>query len=113
MPHCIVEYSINLNDESFNNTLMRAVYSATLSSGLFSSNDIKVRAIPYTYYTAQNEEQGFVHVVLKILSGRELEQRSLLSGLVLDELDKLSLNEVSLTVEVIEIEKASYAKVVK
>ena len=113
MPHCIIVYSINLNEEAFRTTLMREVYCATHSSGLFSSDDIKFRAIPYAYYAAQNEQQSFIHVVLKILSGRTLEQRSLLSCSVLEMLDKLTLTQVSLTVEVIEIEGDSYTKVVK
>jgi 5-carboxymethyl-2-hydroxymuconate isomerase len=113
MPHCIIEYSANLNDDAFRSTIMRAVYSGTYSSGLFSSDDIKVRVIPYAYYTAQDQQQSFIHVVLKILSGRSVEQKSLLSGLVLEKLEKLHLTEISLTVEVIEIERASYAKVVR
>jgi 5-carboxymethyl-2-hydroxymuconate isomerase len=113
MPHCVIEYSINLNDDSFRVELMQAVYCATHSSELFDSGDIKVRAIPFAYYAAQNKEQGFVHVVLKILSGRTLKQRSLLSGLVLEKLENLSLLQVSLSVEVVEIERASYAKAIK
>lgn len=53
----------------------------------------------------------FVHVTLKILSGRNTEQKLCLSGAVLESLKTLGLTSVSITVEVVDIDRGSYAKI--
>ncbi|MEN3159738.1 5-carboxymethyl-2-hydroxymuconate Delta-isomerase [Alkalimonas sp. NCh-2] len=110
MPHCIVEHSASLDSE----LILPLVFSGALKSELFETDgsDIKVRAITYYSYVTGPEKADFVHVVVKILSGRTLEQKQLLSKSVLAQLQKLELQTCSLTVEVVDIERASYAKLV-
>ena len=108
MPHCIVEHSASLNSE----LIVPLVFSGAMKSELFEidGSDIKVRAIVYHSYLTGLEKSDFIHVTLKILSGRTVEQKQMLSKSVLDELQRLELQKCSLTVEVMDIERASYSK---
>ncbi len=108
MPHCIIEYSDDLEGKP----LVEAVHQSALDSGLFSSlgSDIKVRAMPYSHYKTGSIEISFVHVTLKILSGRTGEQKSSLTEKVLKQLKALNFIGCSLSVEVVDIDTASYAK---
>jgi len=112
MPHCIIEYSDSLERQLSPDELMHCVYLGALNSKLFEADDIKSRVIPFQHFTSGTIKQNFIHVALKILSGRSSEQRKALSSSVLTELSKLPLSAISLTVEVIEIERSSYSKVV-
>ena len=55
----------------------------------------------------------FIHVTLKILSGRSIEQKTMLSRSVLGMLEMFVLEKASISVEVVDIERESYAKVVR
>ena len=116
MPHCIIEYSKELTQELDIKAVMSAVYSGAVQSSLFSPTDIKVRAIPFKYFYAESEsednnnQQRFIHVCCKILSGRNLDQRQKLSRLVLSHLNKLAIKSVSVSVEIVDMEKDSYNK---
>ena len=85
MPHCIIEHSANIDSE----VLVPLVFDGALKSELFEvdGSDIKVRALPYSSYQTGIGNADFVHVVLKILSGRTSEQKSALSQLVLAQLE--------------------------
>ncbi len=110
MPHCIVEHSTQYNAAR----LIDCVHRGAVTSELFSieGSDIKVRSIPYSHYKTGSVDIGFVHVTLRILPGRTAEQKSKLSGFVLDELKRVITHECSLSVEVVDIDGDSYAKVV-
>lgn len=112
MPHCIIEYSEGLETSTNPTHLMNAVFQGALASTLFTESDIKTRALCYKHYQTGSEQKEFVHVILKILSGRTIEQRHDLSETVLKGLQALELPAVSLTVEVCNMEKPSYAKAV-
>ena len=110
MPHCVVEHSSTINADD----LIPLVFSGALKSELFQANggDIKVRTSSFTNHQSGYSKIDFVHVTLRILSGRNIDQKSMLSQLVLDQLKQLSLANCSLTVEVVDIDRACYAKVV-
>ncbi|WP_299774718.1 5-carboxymethyl-2-hydroxymuconate Delta-isomerase [uncultured Pseudoteredinibacter sp.] len=108
MPHCIIEHSENLSAEP----LIESVFNTVVASGLFSKNgdDVKLRAAKYSGYKVGNSSRGFVHVVLKILSGRSTEQKTELAKIVLGGLQGLAIKNCSFTVEVVDIDTPSYAK---
>ena len=108
MPHCIVEYSAALDAKA----ILTAVFDGALQSELFEPGgaDIKVRAQPFQQHISGAKHRDFIHVQLRILSGRNLEQKQHLSQSVLNQLLKLDLNSCSHTVEVVDIDRASYAK---
>lgn len=108
MPHCVIEHAKDVLPEP----VLKAVFEGALASNLFAEGgkDIKVRAVPVEHFVSGGEEKRFVHVALKILSGRTLEQKQTLSNEVLNQLKALPLSDISLTVEVIDIDRESYAK---
>ncbi|WP_428025573.1 5-carboxymethyl-2-hydroxymuconate Delta-isomerase [Arcobacter sp.] len=110
MPHCIVEHSINLDSDLF----VEKVFMGALSTGLFEPDgrDIKVRALGYSSYMTGPKRSDFIHVSLKILSGRTPKQKLSLSDAVIEELVALAYNDVSITVEVVDMDRDSYRKVI-
>ncbi|MCK9259251.1 MAG: 5-carboxymethyl-2-hydroxymuconate Delta-isomerase [Azoarcus sp.] len=110
MPHCIIEHSAGLDSDQ----LVSEVFTAALNSGLFEEDgsDIKVRALSYGSYLTGPQKSAFIHVELKILSGRTLEQRSHLSSTVVAQLRALGFSGTSITVEVVEMERGSYGKAI-
>jgi 5-carboxymethyl-2-hydroxymuconate isomerase len=112
MPHCIIEYSTEIETSVKPAQLINAVYQGALTSGLFDHNNIKTRSIAFDSYQTGSIKKAFVHVTVKIFSGRNLEQKKTLSNLILSQLKTIDFPSISLTVEVVEMEKESYAKVV-
>ncbi|MEI3775852.1 5-carboxymethyl-2-hydroxymuconate isomerase [Pectobacterium brasiliense] len=108
MPHCIAEHSSDIDV----NALLPAIYRGALESGLFASDgsDIKVRSLAYDSYTTGGERASFIHVAIKVLSGRTEEQKSSLSNRVLQTIEALGLKNLSVTVEVIDMDRLCYAK---
>ena len=111
MPHCIIEYAKDIEPLVAPQKLISAVFQGAAKSQLFAKDShIKTRAIAYDHYQIGTNKNHFVHVTLKILSGRTSEQRQHLSSLVLNELSLLKFTDTSLTVEVCDIDKECYAK---
>lgn len=111
MPHCIIEHSTSLCGDK----IVPLVYAGALNSLLFEADgsDIKVRAVSYDSYQTGDQKADFIHVVVKILSGRSAEKKRRLSEQVLEQLEKLEVAECSVTVEIVDIERESYLKVVR
>ncbi|MBU3002902.1 5-carboxymethyl-2-hydroxymuconate Delta-isomerase [Paraglaciecola arctica] len=112
MPHCIIEYSKNLQQTISVDELMTAVHGYVFSSGLFEESSIKIRAIEYAHYQTGLSDMPFVHLTLKILHGRNHQQKKELSYLVAENLKTHFTSPITLSVEVADIEKVSYKKLV-
>lgn len=110
MPHCILEYAKPLAAKLDSMRLVEAVYQGAFNSGLFEGPDIKTRAIAYDDYLTGTDKTSFIHVTVKILSGRTEEQKQRLSSEVIKTLMALALSDISITVEIVDIDSASYAK---
>lgn len=110
MPHCIIEYAQDIEPEVTPQVLMEKVLAACIASQLFSIDDIKLRAVPYAHYQIGELKRPFVHVEVKMLSGREPEQKLALSQAVLTALSELALTEVETTVEINDTDRAAYSK---
>ena len=110
MPHCVIEYSANLEAACPPARLVEAVQRGALGSGLFEPDHVRTRAIAYTQCISGHQATHFVHVTLKILSGRDQQQKKALSECVLGELESLGLSSISLTVEVSDMDRETYAK---
>jgi len=121
MPHAIIEYSQSLAESAKHKispeSLMASVFDGAKHSKLFDAADIKVRTIAFEHHLSgeipETNDRPFIHVTMKILSGRTLEQRTHLSECVMAALEQLKLESLSLTVEILDIEKASYIKRLK
>lgn len=108
MPHCIIEHSNTIDIEP----VIPCVFEGTKNSNLFepTGNDIKVRAIGYDDYLVGQNKSDFLHITIKILSGRNIQQKQSLSQSVLKQLNQLKLNNCSITIEVMDIDTESYVK---
>ena len=108
MPHCIIEHSPNISPDG----LMHAVFNGALHSQLFLPDgaDIKVRAIAYKNFKIGDGKASFVHVVAKILADRTDEQKQRLSQEIIKKLSGLGHQDISITVEVVDMERQSYQK---
>jgi len=109
MPHCIIEHSSAIDGAH----LLKPVFDGALKSALFDEkgSDIKVRTVSYNDYLTGTEKSDFIHVILKILSGRTEQQKLSLSETMISELKSLNIQHCSLTVEVVDIERSTYSKV--
>lgn len=109
MPHLIIEYAETTVTDIQVDTMMEAVHEAALSTGLFEEANIKTRAIPLKYFHMGNGG-GFIHVQCRIHSGRSEEQKRQLSQAVTRALCEMPLEVKVTTVEVVEMDGASYTK---
>ncbi|WP_024301181.1 5-carboxymethyl-2-hydroxymuconate Delta-isomerase [Pseudogulbenkiania sp. MAI-1] len=117
MPHLTLEYSRNLTSLDADRMLL-ALNRQLAESGHFAENDIKSRAIALDHYRTGIEPvaRAFVHVTLAILSGRTPEAKQALSAGLLAVLQQAGLGlpgaEVQLSVEIRDLDRASYSKAV-
>ena len=117
MPHLTLEYTSNFDTLNPGRILL-ALNQTLAASGHFEDADIKSRAIPLDTWQIGStpSEQAFVHVKLAILSGRSALVKSELSAALLQVLHAsckdIAARSVQLCVEVLEIERASYAKAI-
>ncbi|MBM7073756.1 5-carboxymethyl-2-hydroxymuconate isomerase [Shewanella sp. 202IG2-18] len=106
MPYHIIEHS----DDLASLILMDSTFQGALSSDLFDVKDIKVRAMPFQHYQVGFESRSFIHVSLRILSGRSEARKQILSKSVIEKLSNLNINKVSIIAEVLDIDRDSYQK---
>ncbi|MFT2092962.1 5-carboxymethyl-2-hydroxymuconate Delta-isomerase [Paraglaciecola sp. 2405UD69-4] len=112
MPHCIVEYSKNIEEMISPQVLVKSVHQAAVDSDLFEEASIKTRALAFDYYQTGKGDTAFIHLNIKILQGRNHQQKKALADLMLQALVDIAKSPISLTVEIVDIEKVSYKKTV-
>ena len=110
MPHLIIEYVEHLADEEKLPAMIDAVHAAAKSSGLFDERDIKTRLIPLTHYRAGAAGESFIHVELRLLDGRNAAQKKQLAEGVLKAVLEQGWNPDQASVEIVDMERESYAK---
>jgi len=115
MPHLTVEYTDNLLEFDARSVLMK-LNLVLVASGQFEAADIKSRAIPLDTFLVGTSPAGhaFVHIKLALLSGRLPQTKQLLSESLLLELKNTCQvaigTSLQLCVEILDIDRASYAK---
>jgi 5-carboxymethyl-2-hydroxymuconate isomerase len=77
MPHIIVEYSANIQGQIGPESLVRCVHDAALRTGVFPIGGTRTRAEERSCYRIADghPDNAFVHIVLRIGHGRDLETR--------------------------------------
>ncbi|MBN3560927.1 5-carboxymethyl-2-hydroxymuconate Delta-isomerase [Aliamphritea spongicola] len=75
MPHFIMEYSANLDDDLDIPALFEQLNDTAIATGVFPIGGIRTRAIRCEYYRIGegDPENTFVHLTAKVGSGREPE----------------------------------------
>ncbi|MBS3800577.1 MAG: 5-carboxymethyl-2-hydroxymuconate Delta-isomerase [Thioalkalivibrio sp.] len=109
MPHLLVEYAAELEAILDVRELLDAVHAAARETRLFPESHIKARARPVTEYLVGGTRRPFLHAQVRIQSGRSPEQRRTLSACVLEVL-RVRAERAVVTVEVVEMEAASYTR---
>lgn len=110
MPHCIVEYSKPIESQLTPAKLLDTIFSATAASGLFDVSHIKVRALAFDHFQLAGPCADFIHITVRLHQGRTDAEKKQLSQLMLAEIVQLELNSVAITVELLDMHTASYAK---
>ena len=118
VPHCTLEYSDNLTDFAAGQ-MLAALNAELLASGLFAEADIKSRAVRLEQFAVgvAPAPRAFVHLTLSVLSGRSVDERAALARRVLAVLEAgcsaPAATELQLSADVAEMERATYAKIVR
>jgi 5-carboxymethyl-2-hydroxymuconate isomerase len=88
MPHLILEYSRNLEDQIDIGDLAKKVHEAALASGIFEVGAVRTRTEPRDVYVIADghPENTFVALTVRIASGRSAETRKLLGQTIFDAL---------------------------
>lgn len=111
MPHFIIDCSSSVLGLVDPDELMRSVYEAAESTGLFASSGvggIKVRLNPYTYFVNVDAREHFVHVFANIMEGRTQDQKKALSEIVVRTLKELLPAVDIISMNIRDFEKATY-----
>lgn len=117
MPHLTIEFSSNLS-AAVTPALLRTVNHALLGTGQFEEADIKSRALSFECFAVGTNDspRGFVAARLAVLSGRSDEIKRNIANTVLASLESAidaSQTELQISVEVVDIDRASYAKTIR
>ena len=77
MPHILIEHSSNLSDRVDLDDLIRSVHQAALDTGVFPEGGIRTRRVPRESYLIADghADNAFIHLVLRIGFGRDVETR--------------------------------------
>ncbi len=110
MPHCIIEYAKPIESQVHPETLLKAVHETVSGSELFEPANVRSRVKAFDTFMLGAEQNNFIHITIKILQGRTDEQKSLLTKSVTDAINALSLSDIAVSCECMDIHTASYQR---
>jgi 5-carboxymethyl-2-hydroxymuconate isomerase len=75
MPHFIVEYSTNIEDQVRIPELLEKLHAVAVETGVFPLGGLRSRVIPCNQYRIADghPDNAFVHISMRVGAGRELE----------------------------------------
>lgn len=110
MPHIIVEYAEQLASDTEVDAMLQAVHHSVADSGLFEASHIKTRAYPFRNFTHAGGSEPYIHIQARIKSGRDTDNKKRLGETILAGLRGLNIPAAVITVEIIDMDRDSYAK---
>ena len=110
MPHIIVEYAQQLANEIEINAILRVIHNSIAESGLFKADQIKTRAYSFAEFTNAGGSEPYIHIQARIKSGRDADNKKRLGEAILASLAALNIPASVITVEIIDMDRDSYAK---
>ena len=110
MPHIVIEHSAVAQISDVISSVQKSLFDAAFSTGLFTKDAIKVRSIGYENYYLPEGQTFFIHVNNKILSGRTVEQKQMLSKAIAEALSAYALVNTTISIEVSDLHSESYIK---
>lgn len=110
MPHLILEYSSNLERDIDITSLMKVLADTAVGTGVFPLGGVRVRCHPSTHYRIADgdPDNAFLHLMLRIGHGRELEKRKRAGQAIFDALTDalapvMARRPLALSAEIVEI----------
>lgn len=117
MPHLIVEYSRNVEQDIAPRELLERLHETMIETGVFPLGGIRVRADPRDLYIVAdgNPDNAFVAVSLRIGRGRDEAARKRVSEMLMATLADVTASSfakrgLSLSVEIQEIDEAGASR---
>ncbi len=117
MPHCILEYSSNVIDESDWPRTLLALHEVIMDTGLFVLSDIKSRVIRHEQYLVGDglDNQAFVTLNIQILSNRSDSVKNQIARAAMPILAEafpktFAQMKCSITVQISDIHRPSYQR---
>ena len=112
MPHIIVEYAENIAGDLQIESILMTIHQSIAESGLFKANQIKSRAYPFKEFTNAGGSDPYIHIQARIKSGRDSDNKKQLAEVILAGLSDLNIPASVITIEVIDMDRDSYSKLV-
>ena len=77
MPHVIIEYSANLQNQVDFPRFLAAVHAGALATGVFPPGGVRTRAYAAQHYRIADghPDNAFMHIMLRVGHGRDAETR--------------------------------------
>jgi 5-carboxymethyl-2-hydroxymuconate isomerase len=112
MPHAIIEYSGNIEEDVLSVDLCDLVHGLLIECGLFNVDDIKTRSyVADDFMVGEKGQDGsFIHVTISLLEGRTSQQKKTLAQTILDSIAEAVEEADSISVDVREMAKEIYVK---
>ncbi|SDW15667.1 5-carboxymethyl-2-hydroxymuconate isomerase [Ruegeria halocynthiae] len=110
MPHVTLEFSQGLDQAHDFQAICEQLFSVLAKHEEFDASALKIRATPVQYYRIGTDPQTFVHATLLLMQGRDEVTRTQLNTIILDVLSAAMPEVGSITVQEVEMNRASYAK---
>lgn len=110
MPHVTLEFSAGIEKTHDVQAICDQLFSVLAEHPEFDADTLKIRAIPVAYYRIGSNPQSFVHATLLLMRGRDEATRTALNAIILDILAEALPEVGSITVQEVEMNRASYAK---
>ncbi|MFJ9641558.1 5-carboxymethyl-2-hydroxymuconate Delta-isomerase [Streptomyces sp. NPDC004244] len=118
MPHLVLEYSANVRDPLAPVALFAEVHAALAAAGGFRPQDFKSRAVRMDAYALGDgsREQSFANLDVRTFAGKSAQTKAAMAEAALAVLTSAfarTLRETAcdLSVQITELERASYARV--
>ncbi|CAH0542827.1 5-carboxymethyl-2-hydroxymuconate Delta-isomerase [Vibrio marisflavi] len=113
MPSLILEYSNSVDERVNVQGLLEDLHKAAIDSGLFDQASVKSRALRYHTWLigSEGDSQDFIHIRFELFSGRNEEQKRELSRQLMTVLQEQASQVHSLTIDIRDIDKSCYQKV--
>ncbi|MCC4862257.1 5-carboxymethyl-2-hydroxymuconate Delta-isomerase [Vibrio splendidus] len=113
MPNLVLEYSNSVDERVNIQGLLEDLHQVTLNCGLFDVSSVKSRSLRCHNWLVGDEEDNvdFVHISFELLSGRTEEQKRELSRLLMQTLQEQASHIRSLTVNIRDMDKSCFQKV--
>ncbi|MDA0152803.1 5-carboxymethyl-2-hydroxymuconate isomerase [Vibrio sp. Makdt] len=114
MPNLVLEYSNSVDERVNIQGLLEDLHQVTLNCGLLDIPSVKSRSLRCHNWLVGDEEDSvdFIHISFELLSGRTEEQKRELSRSLMQILQEQASHVRSLTVNIRDMDKSCFQKVI-